>query len=191
MSYFTHHKIFKANLVSLFFIFVILGLAVLPPVVLAATPTTPKITDAHLKIPKIGVDATILDMGVTPDGAMAVPNNTIDVGWFSFGTRPGEIGSAVIGAHNRLHSKPGIFARLGELKKGDIVSVVDVHGVSISFVVRDIHTYDAQDTNTGIFESASGVHLNLITCTGAWDSKTKTHTKRLVIFTDMIPNPVY
>lgn len=146
----------------------------------------PEKLEARLKITKIGVDAAIKDMGVTSGGIMDVPNNLIDVGWFSFGTRPGEIGSAVIGAHNRFSSKPGVFANLDQLVKGDVLSVVDARGVSTSFVVMDIRTYDATDANTGIFESKNGVHLNLITCSGDWNPSTKTYTKRLVIFTDVI-----
>lgn len=145
-----------------------------------------KISEAHLKIPRIGVDAVIKDMGLTFDGAMAVPGNSIEVGWFSLGTRPGDIGSAVIGGHNNWDSKAGVFADLNQLQKGDVLSVVDAKGVSVSFVVRDIRTYDATDTNTGIFDSKSGVHLNLITCSGGWDPLTKSATKRLVIFTDMV-----
>ena len=93
----------------------------------------------------------------------------------------------VIGAHNLFNSKPGVFALLSELKKGDVLSVTDTDGTSIYFIVRDIRTYNALDTDTGIFESVDGgIHLNLITCSGAWDPKTKSHTKRLVIFTDAV-----
>lgn len=141
--------------------------------------------EARLKIPRIGVDTIIKDMGVTSDGAMAVPDNRVDVGWFSLGTRPGEVGSAVIGGHNRFDSEAGVFVDLDQLEKGDILSVVDAEGISISFVVRDMRTYDATDANTGIFESESGVHLNLITCSGSWDPLTKSSTERLVIFTDV------
>ena len=139
--------------------------------------------EAHLKIE---VDAVIKDMSVTSDGVMEVPSNRIDIGWFSFGTRPGKTGSAVIGGHNRFDSKSGVFVNLNQLEKGDVLSVVDAKGFSTSFVVRDMHIYDATDTNTGIFESQSGVHLNLITCSGDWNPLTKSYTKRLVIFTDVV-----
>jgi len=165
----------------------VLTIVILPRLVLGFSPVIENTPETHLKISKIGVNAVIENMGVTPDGAMAVPNNNTDVGWYSFGTRPGEIGSAVIGAHNLFNSKPGVFALLSELKKGDVLSVTDTDGTSIYFIVRDIRTYNALDTDTGIFESVDGgIHLNLITCSGAWDPKTKSHTKRLVIFTDAV-----
>jgi len=142
--------------------------------------------NARLQIPEIGVDVPIKDMGLTPDGAMAVPGNRVEVGWYSLGTRPGQTGSAVIGAHSRWASKPGIFAHLDQLRKGDTLSVIDANGTTILFVVRDIRTYDATDTETGIFQSQSGIHLNLITCSGAWEPSMKTYATRLVIFTDAV-----
>lgn len=151
-----------------------------------AVTTPPEISGVHLKIPTIGVDAVVKDMGLTTDGAMAVPGNRVDVGWFSLGTRPGDMGSAVIGGHNVWDSGAGVFAHLDQLKKGDVVFVVDTKGASTSFVVRDMRTYDATDNNTGIFDSKSGVHLNLITCSGTFDPLTKSYTKRLVVFMDAI-----
>jgi LPXTG-site transpeptidase (sortase) family protein len=204
MSYSTHNKTLKVSAIFLFSLFVISGLAILSPTVLIApTPTVfaiaeeqklPKLAplvvkvlpQAHLKIPEIGVDAVIKNMGLTSAGAMAVPSNGVDVGWFSLGTRPGQTGSAVIGAHNIFDSKAGVFARLDQLKVGDVLSVVDAKGVSISFVVSGTRVYDATDTNSGIFQSDSGVHLNLITCVGVVDPITKSSTKRLVIFTDAV-----
>jgi len=37
------------------------------------------------------------------------------------------------------------------------------------------------------FSPPAGSHLNLITCSGVWDAKTNSYTKRLVIFTDLNP----
>lgn len=144
-------------------------------------------TEAHLRIPKIKVDAVIKDMGLTSQGTMAVPGNGSDVGWFSLGTRPSEIGSAVIGGHNRWNSRSAVFAHLDQLQKGDVIYVVDVKGVSTSFIVQGTHTYNATDANSGIFESTSGSHLNLITCSGVFNPLIKDYSKRLVVFTDAVP----
>lgn len=184
--------------ISIFYLILVLACLIPTAQANAATKKSPKKVatilkvaikkpEARLKITRIGVDAVIKDMGLTSDNAMAVPDNVFDVGWYSLGTRPGEIGTAVIGAHNELHSRAGVFANLNKLKKGDILSVVDAKGVSVSFMVRDIKVYDAIDTSTEIFQSESGSHLNLITCSGAWDPQTKSSKERLVIFTDIIP----
>lgn len=157
-----------------------------PEVVIVVPKIVKEIPEAYLKIPKIGVNAVIKSMGVTSDGFMLVPGNRFDVGWFNLGARPGQTGNAVIGGHNRWASEPGVFANLNQLKIGDVLSVVDEKGVSTSFMVKDMRIFDATDTNSGVFDSDSGVHLNLITCTGTWDPSTKTYTKRLVVFTDAV-----
>lgn len=141
---------------------------------------------ARLIIPKIGVNAVIRDMGVTVDGAMAVPANRVEVGWYRDGTRPGEAGSAVVGGHNRWDDAVAVFIRLDELNAGDVLSVVDAKGVTSSFVVREMRTYEAADPDSGIFDSVSGIHLNLITCSGEWNPLTDSYTTRLVVFTDLV-----
>ena len=144
-----------------------------------------KMATARLVIPAIKVNAVIKDMGLTAGGAMAIPGNRIEVGWYSPGTRPGTTGSAVIGGHNYWNGS-GVFRNLDRLKKGDLLSVVDAKGVTSSFVVREMRTFLANDTHSGIFSSESGSHLNLITCSGVWNPKTKSYTTRLVIYTDLI-----
>lgn len=149
--------------------------------------TIQRTAEAHLKIPRIGIDAVIKEMGVTSGGAMAVPGNRTEVGWFSLlGAHPGEMGSAVIGGHKRWDSRTGVFANLDQLAKGDVLSVVDAEGVSTAFIVRNIRSYNATDTDTGIFESGHGNHLNLITCSGVWNPVTKSYSQRLVVFTDAV-----
>lgn len=144
-----------------------------------------KMTTARLQIPGIGVDADVQSMGLTSDGAMAVPGNTTDVGWYDLGTRPGDIGSAVIGGHYRWNAAVGVFHRLDELRVGDSVSVVSVEGVESTFIVRELRTYAADAVVADIFTSSHGVHLNLITCSGAWNPTTKDYADRLVVFTDV------
>lgn len=160
------------------------------PVKPAATPVklAPKkiIRESRLLIPRINVDTNIKNMGLTSDGAMAVPDSNSSVGWYSLGTRPGEVGSAVIGGHNRWNKRAAVFVRLDQLVKGDLVSIVDAQGVSMSFVVRETRTYNPTDDGTSVFLSKSGAHLNLITCSGVWDPSTQSYTTRLVVFTDAI-----
>jgi len=140
----------------------------------------------RLKIVRIDVDASIQDVGVTPEGAMSVPDSSVDVGWFSLGTGFGEIGSAVVGGHNRWDGVAGAFYRLEELDIGDFIFVVDAQGASTTFVVRETRMYDPTDDATDIFTSDEGIHLNLITCSGEWDPSTRSYTKRFVVFSDLL-----
>lgn len=147
-----------------------------------AVPPTP----VRLKIPTIHVDAAIVQVGLTPDGAMDAPKGPGDVGWFTPGKRPGEIGSAVMDGH--FGWKDGIravFDNLSRLRKGDKIYVIDTAGTTAVFIVRDIRTYDPNADASSVFGSNDGTsHLNLITCEGAWNAVSKTYADRLVVFAD-------
>jgi LPXTG-site transpeptidase (sortase) family protein len=140
----------------------------------------------RLKIPKIKVNAVIDYVGLTPQGTMGIPTVPSRAAWFKLGARPGEAGSAVISGHvNWYNGAYSIFLNLNKLKPGDKISVLDDKGATISFVVRQIVTYGANQDATNIFSNADGLaHLNLITCSGTWDKVAKQYSKRLVVFTD-------
>jgi LPXTG-site transpeptidase (sortase) family protein len=140
----------------------------------------------RLKIPKINVDSTIEQVGLTQDGAMDVPKGPADTAWFDLGPRPGETGSAVIAGHSGYKDgRAAVFDDLYKIEKGDKIYVENTTGDTITFVVRDIQRYKPQANAADVFGSSDGVaHLNLITCTGLWDKVEKTHSDRLVVFTD-------
>src|SRR2546423_777104 len=66
-----------------------------------ATPPLNMAADAHLVIPKIGVDAPVEPVHVEADGKLGIPtrNQWDDVGWYQGGPVPGQRGSAVIDGH--------------------------------------------------------------------------------------------
>jgi hypothetical protein len=70
---------------------------------------------------------------------------------------------------------------------GDTLLVIDAKGQSASFTVREAKTYDPKQQHDEVFNSASGTHLNLITCAGDWDSSHQHYLKRLVVFADLSP----
>lgn len=141
----------------------------------------------RLKIPKIQVDAKINPMGVTQEGAMESPVGGKDVGWYKFGSYPGEKGTAVIAGHfgQWKNGDGSVFDELNDLKTGDILYVEDKNGKTISFKVREIRNFEPEADSAVVFSSNDGKsHLNLITCQGTWNKETKSYPKRLVVFTD-------
>lgn len=142
----------------------------------------------RLVIPAIDVNTNIQNLGVTLKGALEVPNNAVDAGWFDLGPRPGERGSAVIAGHfDGKNGEAGVFTNLDKLKPGDMLYVKDDKGVSTAFVVRGSRTYDPGYAEE-VFSTNDGSHLNLITCDGVWDGVKKSYTKRLVVFADIAHN---
>ena len=140
----------------------------------------------RLKIPSINVDAPVEYVGLTSDGAMDVPKDIVNVGWFNLGPRPGGNGNAVIAGHyGTINNIPHVFDNLHNLHKDDKIYIEDEKGRNIIFVVREIQRYGKDQDSSGIFGSSDGkAHLNLITCTGVWNNTEKTFSERLVVFTD-------
>lgn len=143
---------------------------------------------ARLSIPRIGVDAALESVGLTPEGAMDVPTGPANAAWFSLGPRPGEEGSAVIAGHyGWKDGLPAVFDDLSSLQKGDNIYVEDENGVLTAFVVRELRSYGEYEDAPEVFGSSDGkVHLNLVTCGGAWNANSKTYAKRLVVFADKL-----
>ncbi|OGZ06091.1 MAG: hypothetical protein A2845_01600 [Candidatus Lloydbacteria bacterium RIFCSPHIGHO2_01_FULL_49_22] len=146
----------------------------------------------RLNIPKLNVDANVQHNGLTQAGAMEIPNNIVDVGWFTGSAQPGEIGTAVMTGHvaqirGGVLTKPGVFMNLRELRAGDRLSVTNDRGESFTYAVRESRLYDPNSDATTVFVSADGgAHLNIITCEGTWNPGQLSYSERLVVFTDAV-----
>ena len=143
-----------------------------------------------LIIPKLNIVAGFQYTGLKADGTMEIPNNIVDVGWFTSSPRPGESGNAIITGHvaqirGGVMTKTGVFYHLGDLHIGDRLYILNDKGELITFAVRGSQTYDpAADANSVFASVDSGAHLNLITCEGSWNPAQSSYSQRLVVFTD-------
>ncbi|HBU27941.1 TPA: hypothetical protein DEB00_02380 [Candidatus Uhrbacteria bacterium] len=140
----------------------------------------------RITIPAINVDADIISVGKTSNGEMDVPEGPAEVAWYSPGPLPGEQGSAVMTGHYDWYNNvPAVFDDLNKVKKGDKIVIEDENEITSTFVVRTTRIYGKDDNATDVFISSGGTaHLNLITCTGTWNSAEKTFSDRLVVFAD-------
>lgn len=141
----------------------------------------------RIKIPSIGVDALIESVGFTIDGvAVDVPKGPTNAAWFDRWPLPGEKGSSIITGHSGWkNGVPAVFDTLYKVQKGDKIYIEDGKGTIITFVVRGSQKYDPNADALDVFYSNDGrSHLNLITCTGIWNKIWKSHSDRLVVFSD-------
>ena len=92
-----------------------------PGVALAAGAAKPLAgsVPVRLLIPAIGVDSTLMELGLHDDGTMEVPPAGFPAGWYSGAPTPGELGPAVIAGHVDW-TGPGVFYDLHKLAAGDI-----------------------------------------------------------------------
>ena len=138
----------------------------------------------RLLIPALGVDAAIQYLGINAKGNMMAPSNFTDVGWYRFGTVPGEPGSAVIDGHldNGL-GLAGVFKNLDRLQPGDQIEVLTKGGAKVVFAVAAVQAYPSGGVPADfIFNRTGGAYLNLITCDGDWVPSADSYNERLVVF---------
>lgn len=153
-----------------------------------STPSTT--TQTSLVIPAIGVNAPIEPVGKSAAGSMEVPvrNPWTGVGWYKYGSRPGEQGSAVLDGHlDRPGGAPAVFWRIHSLHIGSTILLVQ-HGKKTKvFRVVEMANYSPQNAPLArIFRNTTGAFLNLITCSGIWIPQLHQTTLRLVVYTVLI-----
>lgn len=147
----------------------------------------------RLEIPSIGVDAPIEHVGLTDEQerAMDAPTGFMNVGWYDKGFQPGEAGNSVIAGHlDTSTGGPAVFWDLDKVNAGDEVLVTYANGDRYTFMVEDWEVYDHNAQGPiidAIFGKSQSADLNLVTCDGAWDHGAATYSKRLVVFTTLVP----
>lgn len=140
-----------------------------------------------VSIPKINVISRIEKVGEDEKGRMAVPKEVMNVGWYEFGYKPGEKGSAVFAGHlDKVTGEPAVFYELNKLEEGDEIVVTDRNGRKLAFeVIRSrVYPFDKVPLEE-IFNSTDRERLNLITCTGSWNKDNKNYTNRLVVYSQL------
>ena len=149
----------------------------------AAAPPPGGVRPARVRIPAIGVDAPVGDLGLNPDRTLEVPEDVRATGWWSGGTKPGGAGPAVVVGHVDSESGPAVFYRLRELEAGDRVEVVAADGAEVGFTVDSVATVpkDAFPT-AAVYGPTSGPTLRLVTCGGEFDDESEHYRSNTIAY---------
>lgn len=154
-----------------------------PPAVSPATRSVP----VSLSIPAIGLNTSLLELGLNPDHTIQVPGNFTQAGWYEYGPSPGQRGSAVILGHVDSYQGPAVFYKLRDLKPGDRVDVTLADRVITHFEVRQIAEYSkAQFPALLVYGSHGYSGLQLVTCGGVFDSQTGHYLSNVVVYTSLV-----
>jgi sortase (surface protein transpeptidase) len=140
----------------------------------------------RVEIPKIAVASTLDRLGQAPDRTVQVPRRWEVAGWYAGGTRPGDPGSAVILGHVDSTSGPAVFYRLGELRRGDAVTIRRADGSSVRFVVQRTEQYPKRRFPTdAVYYPTLTPALRLVTCGGQFDYATGHYRSNVIVFATM------
>ncbi|MEY9490225.1 LPXTG-site transpeptidase (sortase) family protein [Streptomyces calvus] len=154
-----------------------------------ATRRLPRSEPTRLLIPAIGVDAPFTDLDLNGKGQLEAPppHNTNLVGWYAKGVSPGERGTSIIAGHVDTTTSPAVFARLGELEKGDRFRVLRADGSKATFVVDETESFDKDDfPDDRVYADTPDAQVRLITCAGEYDRDARDYTENLVVFAHLV-----
>lgn len=143
-------------------------------------------TPTRLMLPRLGIDAPVVQVLTAQDGTMGSPTNATDIGWYP-GVKPGK-GNALFDSHHDWNGEDGSFFALEEMRPGDQVIVQGANpGERLVYVVMwekevngGIDATDLLGPHTGKQEAT------LITCGGAFNTFTRHHVDRIVVRAELV-----
>jgi hypothetical protein len=149
-------------------------------------PSLRRSMPVSVKIPAIGVNSSLLHLGINRDGTIQVPSlfgRPNEAAWFKYSVTPGQFGASVIEGHVDTRQGPAVFFRLGALRPGNRVDVTLADGVTAVFRVTGVRQYQKEHFPSKIIYGPSGhAALHLITCGGAFDYATGHYLSSTVVF---------
>jgi sortase (surface protein transpeptidase) len=141
---------------------------------------------AVLRIPKIGLRADVVELGLNPDGAIQPPGAPTVVGWFASGPSPGDPGPAVILGHLDSDRGPAVFWHLSRLRPGDTVVVSRSDGSVARFRVTRVARFARSSfPNAEVYGPTLDPELRLITCGGWFNAITRQYADNTVVFAQL------
>lgn len=143
---------------------------------------------SRLVIPKLDLDIEVESVGMDDQGRMDVPKGVTNVGWYKLGVKPGQTGNAVFDGHfDKPDGSPSVFYKLGSLKKGDLIEVIDQKDEKKQFKVTEVRVVDLDKFPLQeVFGETNKKMLNLITCGGEWNKAKKEYSERTIVFSEMV-----
>jgi hypothetical protein len=158
------------------------------PAGLAEHDTVPAGEPVRVVIPAIGVDASLIGVGLADDGSMQVPDFGM-AAWYTEGPRPGHPGPSVVVAHVDSRAGPDVFHRLHELTLGDEIHVVYDGGDRVTFLVAS-STQAPKDALPidDIWPLTRQRMLTLVTCGGVFDRSSGHYRDNIIVYTAPAPH---
>ncbi|RAO35297.1 hypothetical protein PSN13_02553 [Micromonospora saelicesensis] len=152
-------------------------------------PVLPASHPTSLAIEKIDVRAPVHDVGIAPDGTIAVPDaaRAQEAGWYDQGPTPGQYGPAVIVGHVDTTSGPAVFHKLRELRSGDEIEVTRTDQRVAVFEVNSVEKFDKGRLPVDeVYGDFSRPSLRLITCGGQWVGGETGYADNVVVFASLV-----
>jgi hypothetical protein len=152
------------------------------PVLKASTPV-------GIKIPSIRLEAVVHNVGMAPDGTIAVPgpDRADEAGWYDQSPTPGQFGPAVLVGHVDTRNAPAVFHDLNKLRPGSKVEISREDRSVAIFEVNKVERFDkSQLPVQRVYGDFSRPVLRLITCGGAWVGGQTGYADNVIVFASLV-----
>jgi sortase (surface protein transpeptidase) len=151
----------------------------------------PSSDPVSIDIPAIGVQSTLLYLGLTAEHKLEVPAPGPDydkVAWYKHSATPGSLGPAILLGHvDSAAEGPSVFYKLGDLEPRDRLLVTRADGQVAVFRVDGVGRYPKDDFPTAlVYGETDYAALRLITCGGVFDRGTGQYLDNIVVFATLV-----
>jgi sortase (surface protein transpeptidase) len=167
-----------------------------PPASALPEPTLESVVEENapdpvrVQIPRIGVDADVVPLGLDASKALEVPEDAEVTGWWTGGPEPGEKGPAVIAGHLDSRTGPAVFYHLRDLRAGDVITVLRSDQSRVDFTVARTEQHaKAVFPTEAVYGPTPRSELRLVTCGGAFDRSTGHYVDNVIVFASRVPEP--
>jgi sortase (surface protein transpeptidase) len=151
---------------------------------------------AKMIIEKIGVDATVITLGLDESSVPQVPSGPYEVGWYDWSSKPGWGSNAVFSGHVDWtingQAVIGVFYYLRNLGLDDVIKVVLEDGTEYSYkVTGNLAIPDGDPNALKMMGPTPNDVITLITCGGTWvpdraNSQGGHYTHRQIVRAELI-----
>jgi len=149
--------------------------------------TLPESDPMRLRISKINVDASFVELGLSPNNEIEVPKSFERVGWYVHGPTPGELGPAVVLGHVDSYQGPAVLFYLGQLEPGDTIEIDREDGTTATFRVDKLERYPQSNFPTSlVYGDIDHAGLRLITCSGSYDRQQQRYDQNLIVYASLV-----
>lgn len=157
------------------------------PTVMEVAVVMPKSEPTRLRIDKIGVNTSFVELGRKADGTIEVPKSPYVVGWYNLAPTPGEMGPAVVIGHVDRPGGTGVFWRLRELVAGDTFEIDRADGSTVKFKVDDVKQFPQEEFPTEeVYGNIDHAGIRLITCGGTYIRSIKRYTHNTIVYASLV-----
>lgn len=142
-----------------------------------------------IRIPGAKVEARVVGVGTTSEGAMVAPKNIYDAGWYESSSKPGQGGAVLVDGHATGPTATGVFGGINKLKQGDKITIERGDGKTLTYSVNKVAKMPVGQVNMSelMLPYQAGTNgLNLITCAGEYDAKSNTYPDRVLVFATQV-----